>query len=240
LTCETDVYPGEGEEFLVALSLLPHEGMVAAYKREGGKLKYIGKIGNLLPVTDLSGVNNVYAGRNMLVVDQHQDEMLGAFFNAGYRDIFVWKDGHFDRILGLVTAYNAFWNQAWDGVKNGASWLWLRQVSETQYGEGGKRVEVTYNQSLLQSMTKDVQQIPGEEDFVVRYNRTVRDGFTWSGEWNRYILGEYTDRLTGKKVAVLENYGNNISGLIGKTVYNMVKVMDEEGNIEIIPCEQLE
>ena len=130
---EADLLLGKADEVLVALSLSPQEGLVACYTREGGRLNYVGKIPNLLPVTGIWTLGNTRLENRLLIVEQVQDEMLGAFFNARYSDVFLPGDGHFDRVLGLLTNYNAYWNRAWDGVKEDASWLWLNQSAKVEY-----------------------------------------------------------------------------------------------------------
>lgn len=237
---ETDFLPYKGSEVLVALSLPPQEAVVACYKRDGGKLKYMGKIPNLLPVSGVSTLENIRLQNRLVVVDQVQDEMLGAFFNARYRDVFLWKDGHFDRVLGLLTHYNAYWNQAWDGVKEDAHWLWLNQSSDVGYSDSGETVRIEHVQTLLQSTVTDVQSIPAHDDFAVRYFRMVKEEYKWNDDWGLYILGEYTDSQTGERVALLEDYRNNVSSFIRGTRFDMVKVMDQKGEIYIIYAERLQ
>jgi hypothetical protein len=237
---EADFLPYKGSEVLVGLSLPPQEAMVACYKRNGSKLEYMGKIPNLLPVAGISTMENARIPGCLIVVDQVQDEMLGAFFNARYRDIFQWKDGHFDRVLGLLTHYNAYWNQAWDGVKEDAHWLWLNQSSDVKYSDNGETVRTEHIQTLLQSIVTDAQNIPAHDDFAVRYFRMVKEEYKWNGDWGLYILGEYTDSQTGERVALLEDYRNNVSSFIRGTRFDMVKVLDQRGEIYIIPADRLQ
>jgi hypothetical protein len=237
---DADFLPCEGSEVLVALSLPPQEAMIACYKRDGAKLEYMGKIPNLLPVTGISTMENVRLPGRLIVADQIQDEMLGAFFNARYRDIFQWKDGHFERVLGLLTHYNAYWNQAWDGVKEDAHWLWLNQSSNVEYSDDGEAVRTEHIQTLLQSVVTDTQNIPSHDDFAVRYFRMVKEEYKWNGDWGLYILGEYTDSQTGGRVALLEDYRNNVSSFIRGTRFDMVKVIDKKGEIHIISADRLQ
>ena len=237
---EENLLPSRGDEVLVALSLQPQEALVACYIRDGGRLKYMGKIPNLLPVTGISVLSNAHLENKLLVVEQVQDEMLGAFFNARYRDIFLWKDGHFDRVLGLLTHYNAYWNRAWDGVKEDASWLWLNQSAEVDYSDSGDIIRVNYVQTLLQSIVTDTDSIPEAEYFAARYFRMVKEEYKWDGDWGLYILGEYIDSQTGERVALLEDYRNNVSSFIRGTGFEMVKVMDKKGEVSIIPADHLQ
>lgn len=237
---EADIIPHKGREVLVALSLPPQEGMIACYKRDGLGLEYMGRIPGLLPVTGITILNNACLDSRLIIADQNHDEMLGAFFNARYRDIFLWKDGHFDRVLGLLTGYNSYWNQAWDGIKEDAHWLWLNQSSQVEYSDNGETIYVRHTQSLLQSMVTDADSIPDNKDFAVRYYRMVKEEYRWSSHWEGYILGEYTDRVTGEKVALLEDYRTNIASFIRGTSFDMVKVARENGEILIIPAERLE
>jgi hypothetical protein len=237
---EADVLTGGENEVLVALSLPPQEGIIALYKREGGRLKYSGRIPSLLPVKGIETLDNARIENRLLVVDQFQDEMLGAFFNAAYRDIFIWRDGHFDRVLGLLTDYNAYWNQAWDGVKEDPHWLWLNQKSEVEYADRGETVRIRHIQSLLMSTVTGFQNIPDQRDFAVRYFRMVKEDYRWNSDWGLYIMGEYTDNLTGERVALLEDYRTNVSSFIRGTGFEMVKVMDRDGKISIIPAQRIE
>lgn len=236
---ELDLLPGGGKELVVAISLPPQEGLVAVYSRQGNRLVYRCKISSLFPVTHLSGIEVDFSEQQMLVVDQHQDEMLGAFFTADYKEFFIWNGRYFTRVLGLITGYSAFWNQAWDGAGEGAHWLWLRQVPQVEYGEGGSIIRVKLDQALLQSKSQDTDSIPGKEDFIKRHGRTVTQEYRWSTSWGRYIIGEGVDRLTGEEVAVLEDYSKSISGLLDGKHKDMVKVIDREGEIKIIPADGL-
>jgi len=234
-----DILPDKGKELVVAISLPPQEGIVAVYSREGGKMVYVSKIALLLPVTGISGVEVDFTDQELLVVNQYQDEMLGAFFNANYRDIFLMDKNRFDRVLGLVTDYNAYWNQTWEGMSKDAHWLWLRQRLQVQYADGGNTVKLTSDQALLKSAVSDSQTIPGDNDFIVRYKRVITQEYEWNSDWNSYILGEYVDKLTGEKVALLDSYWNSISGLINNKQCNLVKVINKKGEIKIIPVERL-
>lgn len=227
-------------EVMVALSLQPQEGIIAFYRREGDSLKYSGRIPSLLPVTGITTMENACIENRLVVVDQLHDEMLGSFFDARYRDLFLWRDGRFDRVLGLITHYNAYWNQAWDGVKEDSHWLWLNQTSKMEYEDRGETIRVNYVQSLLQSTVTDSQNLPDKENFAVRYFRMVKEDYIWNSDWGLYILGEYTDGQTGERVALLEDYSNNVSSFIRGTGFEMVKVIDKNGQISIIPVDRLQ
>lgn len=237
---EADLLLGKADEVLVALSLSPQEGLVACYTREGGRLNYVGKIPNLLPVTGIWTLGNTRLENRLLIVEQVQDEMLGAFFNARYSDVFLPGDGHFDRVLGLLTNYNAYWNRAWDGVKEDASWLWLNQSAKVEYSDTGETIWVDYVQTLLESMVTDTDSIPEAEGFAARYFRMVKEEYKWSSDWGLYILGEYTDSQTGERVALLEDYRNNVSSFIRGTRFDMVKVIDQNGEISIMSADRLQ
>ncbi|MBA1336195.1 MAG: hypothetical protein HPY66_2439 [Firmicutes bacterium] len=240
VTAKAQIIPGGEGEFIVAVSLPPQEGMVAVYTRQGDSFAYLGKIGNLLPVTGLSEFSGIPEGRHVLVVDQYQDEMLGAFFNSGYKDYFIWEEGRMKRVLGLTTEYSAYWNQSWEGKKKKAAWLWLRQEPGIAYDEQDGSIMVEYKQSLLRSVTHDTNNIPGEEEFVVRDSRVVSNKYVWSSEWGRYILGEYRDRASGERVALLEDFRNNISNLVKKKEHDLAKIIDARGQVKIVPLDQLE
>lgn len=240
VTEKADIISGGEEEFIVAVSLPPQEGMAAVYTRQGDSFVYLGRIGNLLPVTGLFELCGATEGLHVLVVDQYQDEMLGAFFKSGYKDYFIWGDGRLKRVLGLITDYSAYWNQSWEGKRNKARWLWLRQEHDIAYDEQDGSITVEYRQSLLRSVTHDTGDIPGEEEFDVKESRVVSNRFVWSSEWGRYILGEYTDRVSGEKVALLEDFSNNISNLVKKKECDLAKIIDARGQVKIVPMDQLE
>lgn len=237
---ETDFVAKGGSGMLAAISLPPDEGIVAYYKREGKYLTYMGKVPGLLPVKDISLLNNAYSEKQLIAIDQEQNEMLGAFFKAQYRDVFLWKDGYFDRVLGLLIHYDAYWNKAWDGVKEDTYWLWLNQSSDIRHSRDGEIISVNYVQTLFQSTVADADSIPVTEDFATRYYRMIREEYRWNSQWGLYILGEYIDRQTGENVALLEDYRNNVSGFIRGTEFDMVKVVDRKGRISIISVNRLQ
>jgi hypothetical protein len=230
---------GSAAMFFVALSLYPQEGMVACYRNDGDIYRYKGKVANLLPVTALSVIPGSVAG-DLLVVDQHQNEMAGAFFEADYKDIFQWINGYPNRVLGLITGYSAYWNQIWDGVKENASWLLLKQTSDVEYRPEDGLIEVTYRQYLMQSDDRDLLEMPRPDNYSVRRYRVVREKYIWDQDFNRFILGRVIDRQTGQQVALLEDYRDDISSLVGRRCFNMVKIMDSDGKIEIIPSSRIE
>lgn len=234
-----NILPAKGKELVVAISLPPQEGIAAVYKRVGNKMVYVSKITALLPVTGISGLKVDFTDRELLVVNQYQDEMLGAFFNADYCDIFLMDKNRFNRVLGLITDYNAYWNQAWEGTDEEAYWLWLRQRLQVDYVDRGNTVKLTSDQALLKSEVLNSKTIPGEKDFKVRYKRVVTQEYRWSDEWNRYILGELINEFTGEKVALLEDYHYSISGLLNSKHDYMIKIINKKGEIEIIPSQSL-
>ncbi len=235
-----DILPDGGRELVVAVSLPPQEGLVAVYSRKGSIMTYISRIAALLPVKEISGLKADFADRELLMVDQHQDEMLGAFFNADYRDIFLVDKKRTDRVLGLVTNYNAYWNQAWEGTGKEACWLWLRQRLQFETAEGGNTIRLIEDQALLKSGDAGSHVIPAEKSFNARYKRVVSEEYNWSPQWERYILGELTDQHTGEKVALLEDYSRHISNLINSKQSHMIKIMNRKGEIKIITAESLQ
>ncbi len=239
-TAGIDGDSGDGDELFVSLSLPPRGAVIAYYKRYGGAFKYVGKIPDLLPVTGIHNLKNAHLGNRLLVVNQVQDEMLGAFFNAHYSDIFLWQGGYFVRVLGLLTDYNAYWNEGWDGKDRDAHWVWLKQSSDMIYADNGETINMNRVQKLLQSIETDTCKIPAVTGFTTQYFRTVREEYRWDGCYGLYILGEYTDRSTGETVALLKDYRKDISSFIRGTEFDMVRIMNKNNSIEIIPSDRLQ
>ena len=123
--------------------------------------------------------------------------------------------------------------------KEDAHWLWLNQSSDVEYSDSGETVKIEHVHTLLQSIVTDVQNIPAHDDFAVRYFRMVKEEYKWNDDWGLYILGEYSDSQTGERVALLEDYRNNVSSFIRGTRFDMVKVMDQNGEIYIISADRL-
>ncbi len=231
-----DIIAGGGDEFLVSLSLPPQGAVIACYKRDDGVFEYIGKIPGLLPVTGMSMLENYRLDNGLLIAEQVQNEMLGAFFNAHYSDVFLWQGGHFVRVLDLLTDYNAYWNESWDGKDEDAHWLWLKQSSQVEYADKGETINVNYVQRLLQSTSTDIEKLPRHADFITRYFRTVGEKYRWNSDWNLYILGEGIDSLTGERIALLKDYRNSISSFVRGTDFNMVKVINSNNSTYILPA----
>ena len=89
-------------------------------------------------------------------------------------------------------------------------------------------------------MVTDTDSIPEAEGFAARYFRMVKEEYKWSSDWGLYILGEYTDSQTGERVALLEDYRNNVSSFIRGTRFDMVKVIDQNGEISIMSADRLQ
>lgn len=133
LNCITvfgDVYPTEGDELVVALSLGKDKGILAIYEKTLSGYKLISANTNLIPITNLSLVQLKGMPYKSLVVDEFLDEMLGAFYKVKLRSIYAFKGNLLAKLWSSEIYREEYFPEGFE--MKGEKTQWLLKKEETK------------------------------------------------------------------------------------------------------------
>lgn len=235
-----NITDSDDKDVVVAVNFGAKNTIVAGYKRDGENYTYIGDVGSFYEVSDIEFISVPSEEQDVVVVNEFINQQLGAYETAEYLQGFFYDDGEFVQVLKSPTNIDAGWNDTWDN-ENGNENLWkkIHQESSNEWiiGEVEKNkntnLELIRYQKYYTSEEGEKTVIPKDETFIKSDERIIKEKFTWSDKWGKFILGEGVEKSTGKKVAILEERDASPYYLAGY-VENKLLVEFENGEEKLV------
>lgn len=232
----------EEKDVVVSVNFGPKDTVVAAYTPNGGVYEYVGDIGNFYNVDNIQFVPIKSLGKDVVVVQETANQMVGAFENSTLLRGFLYDDKTaFSSVLNTPIAIDATWNEIWNNpeLKNPDNWVKVREAADAVWStqdEAPKLNVIRFQKYLAAGDTG--KQLPAESKFVQQSSRVVMEEIYWSEKWKRFIIGEAVEKKTGKPLAVLQNMDSGPYALAG-LVENTYLVQKEDGSQEHLPADEL-
>ncbi|WP_313524059.1 hypothetical protein [Anaerotignum sp.] len=231
------------KDVVVSVNFGPKDTVVAAYTPNGEVYEYVGDIGNFYNVDNIQFIPVESLGKDVVVVQETANQMVGAFENSTLLRGFLYDDKTaFSSVLNTPIAIDATWNEIWNNpeLKNPDNWVKVREAADAVWntkGDAPKLNLTRYQKYLVAGDTG--KQMPAESKFVQQSNRVVVEEIYWSQQWKRFIIGEAIEKKTGQPIAVLQNMNNGPYALAG-LVENTYLVQKEDGSQELLPNDAFE
>ena len=210
-----DVTTGPERDAVVTVSFGPNDTVVAAYTPEGGVYQFVGDIGQFEGVQNIQFIPVPSEGRDVVIVRETSDQAIGAHEATEQLRGYLYTGGEseggeeFSNVLQTTQQIQSIWNALWNTEEgqNLDNWLKVTENTESGWKLGGEipLLEITRYQEYLKADSGQNELIPQGQEFESDAKRVIVERYYWSNEWNRFILGEATDKATGEKVAVIEN-----------------------------------
>lgn len=204
-----DVSEGAGRDAVVTVSFGPRDTVVAAYTPEGEVYQYIGDIGQFYGVQNIQFIPVPSTGRDVVIVRETTDQSIGAYESTNLlRGYLYTGQEEFKDVLHTTEQIQAIWNAIWGAEETKKQENWQKVTENTESGwtlDDIPSLQITRYQEYMQAEDGAGNLVPPGEDFESDSKRVVVERYYWSDAWNRFILGEATEKATGEKVAVIEN-----------------------------------
>ena len=172
------------EYIIFALNLSKDTGLIAIYKTQpSGNYSYYQKITNLAPIKNVSFFNN------FLIIQQHLDERLGAFFLDDYIQIFTNVNNSFKSVFKKSVNYEEIYKKSWID-KEAASNIWIRTTKTAlidYVNETPEKIIVITNETSFIGTSQDY---PTNDKFNQTSNTITKEIYIWDDKKNEFVLNK--------------------------------------------------
>lgn len=238
-----DVKEGAQRDAVVTVSFGPKDTVVAAYTPEGGVYQYVGDIGQFYGVQNIQFIPVPSTGRDVVIVRETTDQSIGAYETTDVLRGYLYTGGEeFKDVLHTTEQIEAIWNAIWETEATRNQENWQKVTEDTESGwtlEDIPSLEITRYQEYMQAENGEDEILPPSEEFESDSKRVIVERYYWSDEWNRFILGEATEKATGEKVAVIENRNASPYFLAGFREDSFL-IERQDGSEDVVPDSELE
>lgn len=228
------------KELILTISLAPKKTIIAVYQRENKLYKYVGMIDTFFDVAGLQTIPLDKKQKDIVIIREYVDQMLGAFEKGIYLRGYVWNNGKFEMVLSIIEDYQGYWNEMWDQPsKTNPKWLRIAEKTNIQWENGPYPVlRVLEHQSYSKSKISNSTTMPKEDDYEVVTSKDVPQTYYWNEKYQHFILNEGKDIKTGENIAIIEDLSLNPFELAGFEL-NQYRIKRQDGKIEIVPKNQI-
>ncbi len=154
-----DVTPARGEETIVVLSAAPHVGAIAVFDPSR---KLVGRITDLGDIGSVSLIRLPGLKQQALVVQEHADQMLGAYTVTDWLRIYVWRKDAFAEVWKGVRSSRSFINEAWQGVTRDPGWVRVAVDAEITFEQHDRDFRINVDSREVKARTTG-QAVPQPE-----------------------------------------------------------------------------
>ncbi|KAB3539069.1 hypothetical protein F8154_01155 [Alkaliphilus pronyensis] len=231
------ILPIDTEQLVVILNLSKDISVAVVFVLMGDEYLYHSHIENLVPVEKVEFLSIPSQTHKMLLVYQVLDEEFGGFFYEEFVDIYYYIVDDFKRVWQKTLYYEEIYNEGWlspEGSKN----TWNKVIEETAINfVTNDKIKVNSITSL-HKYTANSSTFPTEDDFILTENKTFKQSYYWSHEFNYFILGEVSQSVFKHKTAVIEDSQDNL-----KFFYNInnqnYRLINTNGEVFYLPKKSL-
>ncbi len=228
----------EGERVVVLLDLGQENNLVAIYTEDGNVYEYVAELDLFYQVNDILFLPIATQDKNAIIVNEYVNQGLGAYEFSELIRGYVLENDIYRQVLSVEGNVDSFWNRKWDNPDstNPNQWEQIQQIVTTNWttdAKGNPLLHLVKEQTFLEAKGNISNTVPLEDEFTQSSNRTIKETYFWSDDWNQFILGEAIEKSTQQVVAIIEIRDNSPYALAG-FVDNTFIVLDEAGDMRMV------
>ncbi|WP_058484870.1 hypothetical protein [Defluviitalea phaphyphila] len=237
---ESNILGNDEKELILTIFLEPKKSIIVVYKKDNNSYKYVGIVDKFFDIQGVQTIPIDKKNRDIIVVREFVDQMLGAFEQGTYIRAYIWEDEKFEMVLSVIEDYSAYWNEMWDKEqKIDPRWLRIMDKASIQWENGPYPVlKILENQSYAKSTIINSKNMPKEDEYEVISSREVLQEYYWSDKYNHFILSEGKNVKTGETIAIIEDLSLSPFELAGFKL-EQYRIKTQDGKIEIVPKNQI-
>lgn len=237
---KADLLGDSKKELLLTLFLAPKKSLIVVYQQENGDYKYVDILDEFFEIKEIQAIPIEKRGKDLIVVREFVDQMLGAFEKGNYIRGYLWQDGKFNMVISLIENYVAYWNESWDQAKKpNPLWLKIEEKSIIQWENGPYPViKVLENQFFYQSKTANLKEMPEEEDYQLVNSKELVQTYYWNEKYQHFLIAEGKDVKTGESIGIIEDLSLSPFQLAGFEK-NQYRIKRKNGKIEFVSKSQI-
>lgn len=222
-----DIFGDSKDDIVFIVSLGSKNSIAVGYERVKDKYEFKGLIGSFMKIIDIQMIRVTGSRVDFILIEEDANQMLGALEKAVYIKIYRWDKNKFEECMNFQKDYKSYWNEMYDKNKKDSRWLSIRQnASNVNKNDSYDKFDFKINQQYQHSKTTNSVNIPNDEDFDTLENKNFSKTYTWSDNWNHYILSQGIEIETGLIVAILEDLEQDPFSLIEPDKRYKIKRLD--------------
>ena len=138
------------------------------------------------------------------------------------------------KYISIPETIEADWNKLWDNES--VQWNKVRHNAQISWeGIDTPKVYTSEHQEYFVSSDKTNKNIPADDTYTLQNSRDIYQAFTWSDEFNAFVLEVRNDLISGERVGVVENLNNSPYYIVPEyeQYLNKYRVITKNGDIII-------
>lgn len=174
ITIFGDIYPAEGNELIVTVSLGKDKGVLAIFGKTLTGYKLIDATTNLVPINGLSLVQLKGMPYKSLVVDEYLDEMFGAFYKVKTRAIYTFKGNVLIKLWERELYREEYFPEGYEMKGDKTQWLLKKEVVNIAFLPSG-------NIRVSGKTSWGMAKVLGDlfSDYIITSTEDVNEIYVW-------------------------------------------------------------
>ncbi len=169
-----DIYPDNGEELIVAISMGKDNGILAVFTQNKSEYRLIEVRKDFVPITDLKIINLPGSATKALLVEEYLDELLGAFHEEKSWSIYLFKEQSLQRVWKEII-YSRQIRPSGNKTSLFPEIPWSMKIKNTNifFTQTGQLM-VCGTEMIFENINKEYEQISAEP-FYQLYNWNINE-----------------------------------------------------------------
>ena len=231
------------QDVLVTLDMGPEATIMAVFTPAEDGYEYVGEVGYFFTVDNIDFYRPDEDKVDVIIFRESNNQSIGGLENSSFLRGYIYKDGKFVNVINIDENIESWWNDELTGtaqppVKN-PQWNKITQTSVIRNNADYTVIDATKTQTYSIAPPTANKIKPKDAAFTEQTIRVINEVFTWSNEWQSYIVDEKIEGSTGEKVAVLKDFGAFPYILTGDTL-NEYRVLRKNGSVDILKYEEVD
>lgn len=230
---------GQGaQDALVTVNFGPKATLMAVYTPTENGYEYVGEVGYFYDVDNITFFRPESSPVDVISFRERNNQSIGALENSSFIRGYAYKEGKFENVINIDENIEAWWNDETSGVIDNPVWNRITQTSVINNSADGNTIDAVKTQTYSTAPPTENKMKPEDSVFTEQNRRVIDETFTWSDEWQTYIVDEKTENATGEKVAVLKDFGASPYILTGD-LFNRYRILRNDGSVDIVDYEDV-
>ncbi len=233
-----DIIGKNVHDALVTVDFGPKATIMAVFTPIDNGYQYVGEVGYFYDVDNITFLRPESSPADIITFREKNNQSIGEMENSSFIRGYAYKDGKFVNVINIDENIEVWWNDEANGVTDNAKWNRITQTSVIKYSDNGNTIDAAKTQvySTVPPTANDMK--PEDSAFMEQNRRVIDEIFTWSDDWQTYIVSEKTENFTGENVTVLKDFGALPYTLTGD-LFNRYRILRGDGSVDIVDYEEL-
>lgn len=225
------------DDAIISIQFDAKNTIIAIYSPLEETFLFTVELGRFYHIKEISFIPSANQNLKMIALLEEINMQIGAYENTIFLKCYLWDNSLFRLVLNVPKDINSYWNTVWFEQNEKNYWCKVALKGTPQWGHGSSPVLYLYEiQEYSVSTEKKQSVLPNESTFNIINDRFLVEKFYWDEKWNRFILIEKINLITGNPVAVIQDIEMSpyslVDGPIEKSIIssqdNVISMIDKK------------